>query len=246
MITLTNGIKKVEASDNATIGNFNRNDDLIDAHIGSTRKTSATITYYVRTDGNDANIGTANTAGGAFKTIQAAINKLPQIINHAVTINVAAGTYPESVSVVGFIGGPSLSINGAVGVADTHVVTKFFFRNDHIPVVLTGFKLTETADVDIQVTSCEYVNVVGCKCVGSSSFGAVAFLASNGKVESCELSNKAVAISSELISRVYSLNNTGSGNSVGLSTTAAAYIGKEGTQAGATTPNVVGGGCQII
>jgi len=34
MQTLPNGIKKVEASDNATVENFNRNDDLLDQKIG--------------------------------------------------------------------------------------------------------------------------------------------------------------------------------------------------------------------
>jgi hypothetical protein len=223
---------------------LNENWDKIDANVPM--RTTANITLYVRTDGNDANSGTADTAGGALKTIQAAINKLPQIINHAVTINVAAGTYNETVTVSGFYGGPSIFINGAAGVADTHVVRRFFFKNNHIPIVLIGFKLTETTDVNVQITSCEYVNVISCRCIDLASWTAIAVLASNAKIDSCNLSNKSVAISSELLSRVLSLNNTGSGNTVGLSTIGAAYIGKEGTQAGATTPETVGPGCQII
>ena len=62
-------------------------------------------TYYVRTDGNDANDGLVNTAGRAFRNIQTAIdavakkeyNPITWAANSGVLINVAAGTYTETV-----------------------------------------------------------------------------------------------------------------------------------------------------
>jgi hypothetical protein len=59
-------------------------------------------TYYVRTDGSDSNNGLTNSAGGAFLTIQHAINIVYgtlDLYGNDVTIQVGAGTYPEAVVV---------------------------------------------------------------------------------------------------------------------------------------------------
>jgi hypothetical protein len=56
---------------------------------------TANRTYYVRTDGSDSNNGLANTSGGAFLTIQKAINVAValDLSIYDVTIQIGAGTY---------------------------------------------------------------------------------------------------------------------------------------------------------
>jgi hypothetical protein len=64
----------------------------------------ADTTYYVRTDGNDSNNGLSNTAGGAFLTVQRAINKVYGEIDlngFNATIQVADGTYNGTILVDG-------------------------------------------------------------------------------------------------------------------------------------------------
>lgn len=60
-------------------------------------------TYYVRTDGSDSNGGLTNTSGGAFLTIQAAINAAfaLNLGGNVVTIQVADGTYAGAISING-------------------------------------------------------------------------------------------------------------------------------------------------
>lgn len=68
---------------------------LKDAGYAPRAVLTANRTYYVRTDGSDSNTGLANTSGGAFLTIQKAINTIIplDLAGFSVTIQVGAGTY---------------------------------------------------------------------------------------------------------------------------------------------------------
>lgn len=71
------------------------------------RQPSGGVTYYVRPDGNDANTGLSNTAGGAFQTPQRAVNAAYSVdLKRSVgQIFIADGTYNSSLNIYGTIVG---------------------------------------------------------------------------------------------------------------------------------------------
>jgi len=83
---------------------------------GGPRETlTANRTYYVRTDGSNSNDGLANTSGGAFLTIQKAIDTVAalDIGVFNVTIRVADGTYTGSAIVSGpWLGSGTVTVMG--------------------------------------------------------------------------------------------------------------------------------------
>lgn len=68
---------------------------------------TANRTYYVRTDGSNANDGLADTAGGAFLTVQRAIDvaRALDLSIDTVTIQIGSGTFAENISIGDFVGG---------------------------------------------------------------------------------------------------------------------------------------------
>jgi len=79
------------------------------------RRLTANRTYYVRTDGSNSNDGLANTSGGAFLTIQKAIDVCAALDlgGFDITIAAAAGTFTTPVVVSKpFIGNGTVTLSG--------------------------------------------------------------------------------------------------------------------------------------
>ena len=117
-------------------------------------KLSANRTYYVRTDGSDSNNGLTNSAGGAFLTIQQAIDTASalDVSIYDVTIQLGAGTYTSTGNtlkqVVGagnviILGDETTPANVVVNVGSNETC----FAADTISTVyhLRGMKLTGTS-----------------------------------------------------------------------------------------------------
>ncbi len=93
------------------------------ANAASVReKLTAARTYYVRTDGSDSNSGLTNTSGGAFLTIQKAIDAVASVdlSIYDVTIMVGVGTWTATTTLKTLVGAGKVVIRGInANTADT-------------------------------------------------------------------------------------------------------------------------------
>lgn len=127
-------------------------------NLGVRDVLAANRTYYVRTDGSDSNNGLANTSGGAFLTIQKALDVVGSldIGIYNVVISVGAGTFSKTGTNVlkAPLGSGTVTIQGA-GMANTtvsHTSGECFYGE------YTNFRFT-VRDMKLQTTtsgSCLY------------------------------------------------------------------------------------------
>lgn len=75
---------------------------------------SADLSYYVRLDGADTNTGLVNSAAGAFRTVQKAIDVATtwDVNGKTITIFVGVGTFNESMTLKPYVGGGTILIRG--------------------------------------------------------------------------------------------------------------------------------------
>jgi hypothetical protein len=134
---------------------------------------AANRTYYVRTDGSDANTGLANTAGGAFLTVQRAIDAVAAIDlgPYAATIQVADGTYTGQVAPKSYVGAGPVTIRGnpatpgnVVFSTTTHVI---IMRGVLGKYIFDGFKVQNTGGFGFYLTAGSAMDF------GNITFGAI-------------------------------------------------------------------------
>jgi hypothetical protein len=119
-------------------------------NLGVREVLTANRDYYVRTDGNDSNTGLSNTAGGAFLTIQAAINAACalDLSIYFVRINIANGTYNGALIAKTYVGvGPIYLIGNAASPSSVVINNggggwAAFYNNSGRTYSLNGFKFT--------------------------------------------------------------------------------------------------------
>jgi len=98
---------------------------LLSPRANMRERLTAGRSYYVRSDGSDSNNGRANTAAGAFLTIQKAIDTAAalDLSIYGVTINVADGTYTGAISLKSYVGVGPISIVGNLGAPANVVIS---------------------------------------------------------------------------------------------------------------------------
>lgn len=132
------------------------------------RVLTSALSLFVRTDGSDSNNGEANTAAGAFLTVQAAINKCYTIDQSGfdITINVAAGTYTGTVVVnqrftgaVTILGDVATPANVIFSVSSGTCITS---TNPGSFIQVSGIRFaTTTSGAGLLVTNFGAISVTG-------------------------------------------------------------------------------------
>lgn len=108
---------------------------------------TAARTYYVRTDGSDSNTGLADSSGGAFLTLQRAMDVVGALDTgiYGVTVQVRTGSYAGPVLVPLMSGSGLLEIVGDVTTPANCAVSSTgacFQAADNARCILRGFKVS--------------------------------------------------------------------------------------------------------
>jgi hypothetical protein len=157
------------------------------------QQLTADRTYYVRIDGSDSNNGLANTSGGAFLTIQKAIDTVSALDNGGfnVTIQVGNGTYTQALTLKSYVDSGSMTIQGDT-TTPSNVIVSTTSQNGFTatgvigPWTIQGFRLkTSTAGQCIVSTQGSIINLGKNEfsvCAGNhvycAQLGQVSFLSS--------------------------------------------------------------------
>lgn len=123
-------------------------------------------TYYVRSDGSDSNNGLADTAGGAFLTIQHALDVVGEldIGIHNVTVQVQDGTWTEALTLRQPIGAGTSTLKGNTSTPTNcvlhrtggHLLQGSFISRYNIK----GFQVKTTTSGDaIRLTTCHDIQL---------------------------------------------------------------------------------------
>lgn len=133
------------------------------------RKRAAANTYYVRKDGLDTNDGLADTAGGAFLTIQHALNVVANktdLGGENTTIQARAGTYAENLGLSSpWVGSGSVTLLGDTTTPSNVVIAPASGAgiSTLYGAVLNvgGFKITTTNSYGLFSFVYGVINIVG-------------------------------------------------------------------------------------
>ncbi|OHB76678.1 MAG: hypothetical protein A2Z34_12085 [Planctomycetes bacterium RBG_16_59_8] len=198
--------------------------------------TNAALTLYVNgTTGDNNNSGL--TSGTAVQTIQKAVDLVPPIVRHAVTINIAAGVYRDLggassnvyIADKSVLATGSITIVGDVATPSNVRVTGNASEVDPTPIRANGFFVYNVYGVSIRGILCNYftlsgvraykanVDLTSCVCSNNSVYGMLYDLFSRGWLTSCTANSNGNA--GLMINTMSSVNptsctfssNTGSG-----------------------------------
>ncbi|MCY9660300.1 pectinesterase family protein [Paenibacillus chondroitinus] len=186
------------------------------------KQTTAPMSLYV-----DAVNGVDNNDGSAtrpFKTIQRAVNSIPQIVSHLCTIYVAAGTYAEDVTVLNYTG--QITIIAANTAQDATKVNSISINHCKGRFEVTGFTATSATTPGFNALYCDAAIFNTCWVTAfSATQPAFAYVTSVGRVQAGAAAGRTVGILATSYSQIAVVQVGGSGNSVGVQSEYGSHIG---------------------
>jgi hypothetical protein len=140
-------------------------------------KLTANRTYYVRADGSDSNDGLADTAAGAFLTIQKAIDVVGtlDLAGFGAVIQVRSGTYAAVALTKPFIGG-LVTLQGDTTTPANVVISSSghcIQVANHAVLAVAGFKLTSSGTFGLLASEGGVLNVTGNMEYGACSIAQI-------------------------------------------------------------------------
>lgn len=151
-------------------------------------RLTAARTYYVRTDGSDGNDGLANSSGGAFLTIQKALDVILGTLDlggNAVTIEVAAGTYAGAVSFASpQVGAGNITISGDTTTPSNVVVANSISVDGAgCRLFVQGVKVQANVGALLNAKNGGYIKTTGKNEFGSTAVGHRLIAEAGGVIE---------------------------------------------------------------
>ena len=236
--------------ENFSLSELNANFAELLASINGTKATylTANKTVYVATTGSDTNGD--GTSGKPYRTITKGLSMIPKNLNgFDATLNVAAGTYAENVSVKGFHGGVfTIFLEGNVTVNSFAVLAgQFVLMNSSIVTTLTTTSTTIapfyidyastvrlSASVNLVINTSNTLAGIYCRSLSNLSIERTTII-----------SNAKYAVRMQADCKVYINGLAGTGNEIGIQ-------GEEGSRfsygtktISATTDHTLSGGAII-
>jgi len=138
---------------------------------------AANRTYYVRSDGSDTNTGLANSSGGAFATIQKAVDVVAalDLSIYNVTIQVGDGTWSAAAEVSApWVGAGSVTILGNVATPANAIWS-----------VTSGNCLTATNGGRVRVSGFEFRTTTSGNCLSAQGPGSYVRVSSSCRFGAC-------------------------------------------------------------